>query len=482
MLMAGTDNHVAGLGNMAELLNDEQRGQPGYETFLADRVVPFPELLQDAGYSTYVAGKWHLGGTPEQLPVNRGFDKSTVLVAGAAGHFDNVGANVRVPVASFREGIEEFTLPENFFSTNFYTDRLIQYISEDQDEGRPFFAYLALTAPHWPLQAPPDYIDKYEGRYDGGYETIREARLERMKELGIIGTDITAWTFPDAWPTWDQLSDGQRLREARLMELYAAMVDNMDDNIGKLVSHLKSTGEFDNTIFVFMSDNGPEGQDAEETAPDNADWIASNFDNSIGSIGTRRSFAGYGPVWAAVGSTPFRMYKGFTYEGGIRVPAFITAPSRIEPGLYGQFATVMDVAPTLLEYAGVTPPDGTYKGRDVMPITGSSMVGVLSGEEDRVHAPDEYVGWELSGRIAIRQGDWKLVRSNAPHGTGDWELFDLAVDPGETSDLSGTDAEKRDEMVALWEDYRARHGVIWTPDMAERMFYSNASKHFELNP
>ncbi|WP_205962222.1 arylsulfatase [Paracoccus siganidrum] len=482
MLMSGTDNHVAGLGNMAELLHDEQRGQPGYETFLADRVVAFPELLQDAGYNTYISGKWHLGGQPEQLPVNRGFDKSTVLLAGAAGHFDDVGANVRVPVASFREGSEEFTLPEDFFSTDFYTDRIIEYISEDEDDGKPFFAYLALTAPHWPLQAPQPYIDKYRGRYDAGYEAIREARIDRMQQLGIIGADITPWEFSADWPSWQQLSDSQRLREARLMEVYAAMVDNMDENIGRLVAHLKQTGEYDNTIFVFMSDNGAEGQDAEETSPDNADWIAEKFDNSTDNIGTVTSFAGYGPVWAAVGSTPLRMYKGFTYEGGIRVPAFITAPGRVEPGLRDQFATVMDIAPTLLDYAGVTPPEDTYKGRDIMPITGRSMVDMLSGEAEAVHDGDSHVGWELSGRIAIRQGDWKLVWSNAPHGTDDWELFDLSADPGESRDLAKAEPAKRDAMVALWDDYRERNGDIWSPDMAGRMFYSNASRHFELYP
>lgn len=481
MLMSGTDNHVAGVGNMVELMMDEQRGQPGYEGFLNDRVVAFPELLQDAGYDTYIAGKWHLGGKPELLPANRGFDKSTILVGGAGSHYDQTGANVEVPVATYRQGTEPFTLPEGFYSTDFYTDTMLDYITSGEGDGHPFFAYLAYTAPHWPLQAPKAVIDKYAGRYEVGYEAIRSARLERMKAMGLLAPDAISAETIAAWPRWEDLTPEQQARESRLMQVYAAMVDDLDANVGRIVDHLKQTGEYDDTVFVFMSDNGAEGNDPDATDPANGKWLAETFDNSTGNIGSASSFVGYGPAWGSVSSTPYRAFKGFTYDGGIRVPAFITAPGRLAPGRRGDLISVMDLAPTILELAGAKAPGTEYRGHAVAPIKGKSLLPALTGTAETVRGPDEALGWELSGRIAIRQGDWKLVWSNKPSGTGDWQLFDVAKDPAEAEDVSAAHPEKLAAMTALWDDYRDANGVVWNAGMADRMYYSNNDQHFALS-
>lgn len=479
MLMSGTDNHLAGVGNMAELMLDEQRGKPGYEGVLNQRVVPFPQLLHDSGYNTYIAGKWHLGGKDDQIPANRGFDRSMVLLGGGASHFDGTGSSVHGPRAAYRFGATPFELPKSgFYSSDFYTDRVIEWIDADKNSNKPFFAYLAYTAPHWPLQAPEEFIAKYRGKYDDGYDAVRQARIDRMKKLGLLSENETVAAVDPSRPKWRDLTPDQRRRESRFMEIYAGMVDNLDYNVGRIVTHLKDTGQLDNTIIVFMSDNGPEGNDPEQTSSDNAKWIADNFDNSIDNLGKATSFVGYGPSWAAVSATPYRMFKGFTYEGGIRTPAFVSAPGRIPPGRNDALMTVMDVAPTVLDYAGVAAPGARYKGRDIEPIAGKSLVPVLAGDSETAHAPDYAMGRELMGRIGIRQGDWKLVWSNKPYGTNNWELFDLSTDRAEAQDLSSANPQKLKEMIGLWENYRKANGVIWDDTLADKTFYTNNDRHF----
>lgn len=476
MLMSGTDNHIAGLGNMAELLVDEQRGRPGYEGFLNDRVVAFPQYLQDAGYNTYMAGKWHLGAKPELLPASRGFEKSLAMMAGAASHFNQGGAGVLNQKASYFDGMEPFTLPDPFYSTDFYTDKIIEYMkSEPADQ--PFMAYVAYTAPHWPLQAPRESIDKYRGKYDAGYEVVREARIARMKELELLAPDAEAAVPNAKWPTWADLTPEQQAREARLMETYAGMIDRLDYNVGRIVDYLKDSGEYDNTIFVFMSDNGAEGNDPEQTVAENRAWLAENFDNSIDNIGNATSYVGYGPVWGQVSSAPFRMFKGFTYEGGIHVPAFVTAPGRLKPGRNSGLMSVMDIAPTLLDYAQVPQPGTEYKGKQIEPIEGVSQVAALSGQAPARGAEDT-VGWELFGRTAVRDGDWKLVWSNKPFGTGNWELFDLSTDPAEARDLAASNPDKLAEMMKDWDAYQQANGVVWNEGLVDQMYYSNNDVHF----
>ncbi|AMQ88882.1 arylsulfatase [Marinobacter sp. LQ44] len=455
MLFSGTDNHRAGIGNMAELLTPEQKGQPGYEGHLNDLVVTLPEVLRDNGYHTSTTGKWHLGRTEALSPNARGFDESWVLVQGGASHFDDGRAIIGVdPKAIYLENGKQVEAPNGFFSSDFYADKAIEYVNAAGD--KPFFHVLSFTAPHWPLQAPDSYIRKYEGRYDEGYEAIRQQRLGKMKDMGLVGYELAANVPFDQLPTWDELTDEQRKIEARKMEIYAAMVDNMDENIGRVIAHLEKAGKLDNTVVMFMSDNGADGN-SPEVLPRNKEWIASEYDNSFENMGRRDSYIWYGAQWGQVSATPWPMWKGYPTQGGFLVPAILSLPGKDANGeINHEFFHVMDIMPTFLELAGIDVPTSPYKGREVFEVQGISMVPGLNGNapENRV------VGWELYGRSAVRMGDWKIRLMEPPYGPGQWQLFNLAVDPTETTDLSSKEPEKLKQLLAEWDKYVKRNGVI----------------------
>ncbi|MGO2135490.1 MAG: arylsulfatase [Marinobacter sp.] len=455
MLFSGTDNHRAGIGNMAELMTPEQKGQPGYEGHLNDLVVTLPEVLRDNGYHTSTTGKWHLGRTEALSPNARGFDESWVLVQGGASHFDDGRAIIGVdPKAIYLENGKQVEAPKGFFSSDFYADKAIEYVNAAGD--KPFFHVLSFTAPHWPLQAPDSYIKKYEGRYDEGYEAIRQQRLGKMKDMGLVGHELAANVPFDQLPTWDELTDEQRKVEARKMEIYAAMVDNMDENIGRVIAHLEKAGKLDNTVVMFMSDNGADGN-SPEVLPRNKEWIASEYDNSFENMGRRDSYIWYGAQWGQVSATPWPMWKGYPTQGGFLVPAILSLPGKDTKGeINHEFFHVMDIMPTFLELAGIEVPASPYKGREVFEVQGISMVPGLNGNapENRV------VGWELYGRSAVRMGDWKIRLMEPPYGPGEWQLFNLAVDPAETTDLASKEPEKLKQLLAEWDKYVKRNGVI----------------------
>lgn len=472
MLLTSTDSHQAGIGNMAELLLPSQKGQPGYEGYLNDRVATLPEVLRDGGYSTYMTGKWHLGRTEDRSPAARGFDKSYVLVQGGASHFDDQRAIIGAdPVAIYRENGKQVDIPDGFFSSDFFTDRLIQYIDEDRSQDKPFFAFLAFTAPHWPLQAPDEYLEKYEGWYEEGYEAVRQERLQRMKLLGLIDNDLPAHTPMKQLPTWDELTPEQQRTEAKRMQVYAAMVDNMDHNIGRILAYLDGTGELDNTVVVFMSDNGADGN-SPEVLPKNEQWIAQEYDNSFENMGRKNSYIWYGAQWGQVGATPYPMYKAYPSQGGLLSPFILNIPGQkdLAGTIDHDFAHVMDIMPTFMELAGLTMPKGaSYKGRNNPAPQGVSMLRLL-GED--VHN-DRAVGWELIGRSAVRKGDWKIRLMEPPYGPGEWELFNLAADPTETTDLADSHPDKLKELLAAWDQYVQTNGVIPSdPEKMKKVGYS----------
>ncbi|MCC7411152.1 MAG: arylsulfatase [Gammaproteobacteria bacterium] len=460
MLLSGTDSHVAGLGNMAEAiaLMPEQQGKPGYEGYLNERVATLPELLRDGGYHTYMAGKWHLGLEEDQSPAARGFDRSYALLQAGGGHFDDLalfGGKSR-----YRENGKEVELPADFYSTRFFSDRIIGDIESHRADGRPWFAYLAYSAPHWPLQAPAESIATYAGRYDAGYDALVAARLARLKQLGLVAEDVVASPREPDQPAWDALTPEQKLREARKMEIFAAMVDDLDSHFGRVVEYLRSSGQYDDTFIFFMSDNGPEGHDGHDFPP-LRQWMQSCCDLSDANMGRPNSYVMYGPNWARAGDTPARMFKHYTLEGGIHVPAFAHYPKGFRGGRRtAAFATVKDVLPTLLALAGIGHPGTHYRGRDIAPLQGSSMLPVLHGEADTVHAPDEVMGWELFGRKALRQGRWKLVWTEPPYGRGEWELHDLQTDPAELRDLGAGEPERVAALRDAWQDYARENGVL----------------------
>jgi len=456
MLLTGTDNHMAGLGNMAEHVAPQQKGKPGYEGFLNDRVVSVAQLIKEQGYHTYMAGKWHLGWTADQSPKSKGFERSYSLMDGSAAHFYPDQSR------SFWEDDHYADYPEGSYSTDFYTDKLIEFIDYDQEDDQPFFLYAAYTSPHWPLQAPDEYIKKYEGQYDLGYDSLRALRLQGLQERGIIGKNIRLPALPSLkgdlydisdrpLTPWASLDEYDQKIEARKMEIYAAMVDNLDFNVGRLIQHLKEIGEYDNTLFVFFSDNGAAVTEFNYT-PDGADPLQ--------YMGTYNSHVAYGPQWAHASSAVYRLYKGYSTEGGIHTPMIIKMPFQKQGKNPTQaFTTVMDMAPTFLQVAGDNYPD-SYSGTVLAPHVGKSLLPLLNNEQNYVHDEDYVMGWELFGRSAIRKGNWKITYVERPFGNGEFELYNLNEDPIESTDLSKQYPEKYQEMLSHWEDYVQENGVI----------------------
>lgn len=459
MLLSGVDTHPAGLGTMAGEADENQLGQPGYEGVLSERVVSVATLLRGAGYHTYMAGKWHLGMDEHQGPHRRGFERSFALLPGGASHFsDAAGLFESGPRAPYREDGRDVDLPAGFYSTAAYTDKLIEHIDSGRSDGRPFFAYAAYTAPHWPLQVPDAELDRYRGVYDAGYDVLRARRFESARRLGLVPA---AAAVPERTPfarAWDALLPEERQREARAMELYAAMVENLDHHIGRLLQALKDRGRYDDTLILFFSDNGAEGNRIDRMKT-NASWLSERFDNRLANLGRPNSYAWLGPGWAQA-ATPFRLWKAFPTEGGVRVPAIARLGTSGRRGVLDTVVTVKDVAPTLLELAGARPPAASSDDRPLRALEGRSLLPLLRGESPAVHGDDFRMGWELFGRRAMRVGGWKIVWLFDPYGAGRWELFDLAADPLESKDLAATHPEKLAELVRAWDAYAAANGVV----------------------
>ncbi len=354
-------------------------------------------------------------------------------------------------------------MPEGFYSSDAFGDKLLQYLKE-RDQTRPFFAYLPFSAPHWPLQAPVEIVDKYRGRYDAGPEVLRLERLAKLKTLGLIDADVEPHPLIELNTQWAALSDEQRQVSARAMEVYAAMVERMDWNIGRVVTYLRQQGQLDNTFILFMSDNGAEGALLEafpKFGPELLTYLNQHYDNSLGNIGRANSYVWYGPSWAQVATAPSRLFKAFTTEGGIRVPALVHYPQLALKGQVSHgFGTVMDITPTILDLAGVRHPGKQWRGKPVAPLRGKSWLGFLSGETAQVHDEHTVTGWELFGRRAIRQGQWKAVYIPGPVGPATWQLYDLGRDPGEIHDLAVSQPEKLATLIGHWQQYVEETGVV----------------------
>jgi arylsulfatase A-like enzyme len=460
MLLTGVAQHRTGYGTMEEFLADNQRGQPGYEGFLSTSVVTVGDHLQRAGYDTYMTGKWHLGLT--QLPSARGFDRTFVLVDGAASHYDMSGYSSARPVARFMRDGEPTELPEAFYSSDGYTDALIEMIGNER--SRPFLAYLSFTAPHWPLHAPAESIARYDGVYEAGWDVIRAQRFERMRAKGIVDVDAEMPPRPEAVRPWATLSADEQRYEARLMAVYAGMIYRLDWNIGRLLDHLEATGELERTVFVFLSDNGPDAVDFARGAPQFgpvSDWVAANFDNSLERLGDPSSYPFYGLPWATVSAAPHRLHKTVVTEGGTRVPLVIAGHGVARRGhLSHELAGVLDVLPTLLELTGVEPwvPEGRHAP------DGSSLAGYLRGRSTAARPADAPIVFELFGHRAVHQGPWKLMSLRPPHGTGEWRLFDAVRDPGELADRSHDEPELRRQLLEVWDGWAEAYGIVLPPE------------------
>lgn len=463
MLLSGVDNHRNGLGTMGRIASNQQ-GLPGYEGSLNFDVVTIPRLLQANGYHTSMAGKWHLArpiADTKQWPDKRGFDRSFSLIEAGAGHFaDNQPLLAGWDVTYVEDGVAVDSLPKSFYSTDYYTRKVIEYIDESARENKPFFSYVAYTAPHWPIQVPDAYIDLYKDQYKEGYEVLAQQRLARVKQLGIVDAAVSYSPLtPNVLP-WDALSLDEQNASTKVMEAYAAMVELLDVNVGKLIDHLKEKGLYDNTVIVFMSDNGAEGNSLWGMG-NTRNWAAENFDNSLDNIGRKNSFIFTGPSWAQVSSLPFKWYKSFSTEGGVRSPCIISYPKWAQNAgkINRDIISVKDLAPTFLDLAGIQHPMYEYEGRKIHPLDGTSLLGWLEGDTKPPGQDDKAYCWELYGRMGVRKGNWKAVKYDAPYGTEDWELYDLLSDPGESTNLAEVNTQKLAELKTAWDQYAEEYEV-----------------------
>ena len=461
MLLTGVDHHTAGVGNLRETMPREHRGRPGYLGSLAPNVVTVATLLKEGGYRTYIAGKWNVGSEPYNLPPERGFDRS--IVQGDTGSDNWDPAQRYLPHTDRVEWFEDgkpANMPATYYSSEYFVDRAIGYLKQDAGKAQPFFAYLGFQANHVPLQAPPEFIRKYRGRYDQGWDALRTERRNRMAEMGLIPPQAPMAAMPTT-ESWSALSAPDKAYQARRMEVYAGMAEAMDYHLGRFVDYLRSTGELDNTVFVFLSDNGAEGSDYRDAQV----WLMTQYSQSIDRLGGPGAYTILGPSWATATSAPFYGFKFYAGEGGIRTPMFIAGVPGAQAGAVQRSLThVTDIAPTLLDLAGLAPQQGQHAGVAVAPVSGRSLAPLLSGAQRAVRSGDDVLGYELSGNLAVFRDHWKLVKNLPPVGDGQWHLYDLERDPGESQDLQAREPERFAAMQRDYEVYAREHGVLPMPE------------------
>jgi len=473
--LTGVDNHIAGIGTMFENIAPNQVNKTGYETYITDRVVTVAELLRDAGYDTLLSGKWHLSGKGYHNgtgPADRGFDQSFTLLESGANHF-TYGPYYPGGVTTFIDNGKMVEKPNGTqFSNEFYTDKMIDYIKKSEGNNKPFFGYLAFQVAHTPFQAPQEYIKKYEGVYDGGWDKIREQRFEKQKELGIWPTNMTLpQSFP-TFPDWNALPMDEQKQRSQIFAAHAGMIEDMDYNIGRIIQFLKDTGKYENTFIMFTSDNGgSEPSDSPvvvgtlEGANDKEleEFKAGGFSETFDAIGGKDSYWGYGWQGAVMSNTPYSGVKSTMFDGGIKPPFVIKEPHATntpELDIVKEFVHVSDMTPTFLEYANTIHPGSDYKGKQVSPMMGKSIKPLLEGTVEQVHMDDETISSEMFGNRAVFMGDWKARNNIFPIGDGQWKLFNIKQDIREATDLSKEHPDILEKMVSAYDNYSKQVGII----------------------
>jgi len=431
-LMTGLYSHQAGIGHMVG-----NHGHPSYQGYLNQQCVTIAEVLKGAGYQTLMTGKWHVGSRPGHWPRDRGFDRFY-------GSNTSTGSYFGIHDDQYDRRLilddEEVEPPAEWYATDAYTDYAIDFLKDAAQADRPFFLYTAYTAPHWPLHALPEDIAKYRGKYRQGWDVLRNRRRERMVELGIVER---RWALsPRGGKPWESLAADKRDEMDLRMAVYAAMVDRMDRNIGRLVETLKDLDAFDNTLILFLSDNGGSAEGGL--------W---GFSREGDPIGSPQSYASYGQCWANVSDTPFRRYKSWTHEGGIATPLIAHWPGVIkrQGKLVHEPGHVIDIMATCCDVSGAAYPR-THNGHAIIPLEGRSLLPLLKGNARKSH---DAIFWEHQGNRAVRQGKWKLVAAHREP----WELYDLEADRTELHNLATQYPEKVNELKTLYRSWAKRCGV-----------------------
>ncbi len=437
-LLTGLYQHQAGIGHMVG-----NYGIPSYQGYLNDQCVTIAEALRSAGYTTLMTGKWHVGSRPEHWPTQRGFDRFWGTPSGGGVYFKDT-LKIRNTVF-FVDNEERIEVPDDFYITDGLTDHAMEFIDEAVTKTKkPFFLYLAHIAPHWPLQAKPEDIAHYDGKYDHGWDAVREDRFARQTKMGLFPSGTKLSDRDKDAQAWEKMPQRAQEDLAHRMEIYAAQVSCIDKNVGKLISQLKELGQFESTLFIFLSDNGC-----------SAEGGPGGFSRGKkdAAIGTGLSYASVGLEWANANDTPFRKFKMDTREGGISSPLIIHWPQGVKGHgrLVDAPSHVIDIMPTLLEVAGATYPN-QRNGKKTIPLEGQSFAGQFSATK---LVPERDLFWEHEGNQAIRRGDWKALRIK----NGPWSLYNLKDDRTETTNLNKTHPEKTQELANAWESWASRCGV-----------------------
>lgn len=434
-LLTGQYQHKAGVGYFSNDL-----GLPAYQGYINAESLTLAEVLKSNGYSTITSGKWHVSGKNVSLPWQRGFNDVYPRDDDAAGS----GAPQERTVVTDNEGF----ILSDYFQTNLITKHAVKFIDDESKKNNPFFLYLAYTAPHWPLVALPEDIAKYKGKYDKGWDQLRLARFERQKQLGIVSPDTKISKKDEDIYDWSRLSYDQRQQWAKKMEVFAAMVDRMDQGVGKVLEKLEQNGEIDNTIIFFVSDNGAPAEDLVK-------WHNGARKNS-GPVGTPGSYESQSKNWSYLSNTPFLAFKDYLYEGGINSPFIAWYPAKIPAGVIAKgTGHIIDLAPTCYELAGAKYPV-KYNNTIANPLPGKSLVPVLFGKQKEVQR-GQPLFWERAGNRAVREGKWKLV-SHWP--SYNWELYNLETDRGETTNLARQNHDVVSALSVKYFDWAKKTGVV----------------------
>jgi arylsulfatase A-like enzyme len=493
MLLTGNDPVDIGLAAFDYSLYPPATGKPGYESYLTRTTATIAELLRDAGYRTYMTGKWHLGGAHGgEGPQGWGFDHSYSIYTGGANHWNSgvfhvdthdpeVMAQVKagkIPQEPYFEDGNRVDRPMGIYSDDLWTGKMLQYLERERESGKPFFAYLAYTTAHAPLQAPDFLIDKYTEHYlKLGYTGLKQARFEAQKRLGLIPPDAP---FPDTTKnellrSWDALSDEEKYVKARSMATYSAMMESQDYHIGMVLNYLRETGALDNTLIIYLADNGPEGLDVsgDLSNPAASNWITRTFSQEPADIGRGNAFAFIGTDMANASTGGLQWWKWFIGEGGVRVPMVIVPPKNARSALVGEktgaYANIRDIPMTILDYAGVRHPGELYGERKLHSPTGISIRAFLDGDSKVTRTEEQWIAFELFGNGYIVSGEYKAMRVRpGMYGDGQWHLYNIQKDPGETRVLDKEQPERLASMVATYQKWAADKGIVevrddWSP-------------------
>ena len=457
MLMTGSDNHLAGVANLPEMLPKKYQDLKGYAGVLDDSVQTIATRLKQLDYNTYVTGKWHLGHGKNTLPTKRGFDRSFILGASGADNYEASGYLPMKSTAQWYADGKPTDLPEHFYSSEYYIDQMIRFHKEENDPKQPFFSYIAFQAIHAPVQAPKEFVEKYKAIYSEGWDVLREKRFATAKQMGIIPENAHMNPMFEEMNTWESVSEKDQKAYITDMAVMAGMLEAMDYHIGRYIAYLKEVGEAENTVFIITSDNGPDGGNYEILYG----WAKrKGFHRDFDKHGGKRYYGTISPEFASAIAAPFSYFKYYTGEGGLRVPLIISGLNKSNNQIDNSFCFITDIAPTIYDIVGLS----TSENEGYHPISGKSILPHIENSSVPIYGSNEGVALEAAASSAYFLGDYKIVKNNTPLGDKQWKMYNLKIDPGETTNIATQNPLLYQIMLSKYELFAKDVGVQPMPE------------------